>query len=109
MKRILKWVFRIVLVLLVLAFLFVFVTYWRSKNDCDKTAVPTNPMKAIVYCDYGVTNLKLEEIEKPVPNDHQILVRVHATSVNPNDWHIVEVTTFMIRSIGVVLRQPKDT
>ena len=44
MKRILKWIFRIVLVLLVLAFLFVFVAYWRSTNDCGKTAGATNPM-----------------------------------------------------------------
>src|SRR5881398_3312182 len=109
MKRILKWVFRIVLVLLVLPFLFVFVTYWRSTNDCDKTAAPTNPMKAIVYCDYGVTNLKLEEIEKPVPNDDQILVRVHAASVNPYDWHFVEGTPYVMRAMGVGLRKPKDT
>src|SRR5437763_11206316 len=108
MKRILKWVFRIVLVLLVLAFLFVFVTYWRSTNDCGKTAAPTNPMKAIVYCDYGVTNLKLEEIEKPVPNDDQILVRVHAASVNPYDWHFVEGTPYVMRAMGVGLRKPKD-
>src|SRR5438874_1398154 len=109
MKRILKWVFRIVLVLLVLAFLFVFVAYWRSTNDCGKTAAPTNPMKAIVYCDYGVTNLKLQEIEKPVPNDDQILVRVHAASVNPYDWHFVEGTPYVMRAMGVGLRKPKDT
>ena len=109
MKRILKWVFRIVPVLLVLAFLFVFVAYWRSTNDCGKTAAPTNPMKAIVYCDYGVTNLKLEEIEKPIPNDDQILVRIHAASVNPYDWHFVEGTPYVMRAMGVGLRKPKDT
>ena len=75
MKRFLKWIFRLVLVVLVLAFLYVFVAYWRSTNDCGKTAAPVNPMKAIIYCDYGVANLKLEDIEKPVPNDDQILVR----------------------------------
>jgi len=83
MKRILKWIFRVVLVLLVLAFLCVFVAYWRSTNDCGKTAAPTNPMKAIVRCDYGVANLKLEDVEKPVPENDQILVKVHAVSVNP--------------------------
>src|SRR5438094_1894118 len=108
MKRLLKWIFRLVLVVLVLAFLFVFVTYWRSTNDCGKTAAPTNPMKAIVYCDYGVTNLKLEEVEKPVPNDDQILVRVHAASVNPYDWHFVEGTPYVMRAMGVGLRKPKE-
>src|SRR5256886_15828988 len=109
MKRILKWIVRIVLVLLVLAFLFVFVAYWRSTNDCGKTAAPTNPMKAIVYCDYGLTNLKLENIEKPTPNDDQVLVRVRAASVNPYDWHFIEGTPYIMRAMGVGLRKPKDT
>src|SRR6266478_3484449 len=109
MKRLLKWFVRIVLVLLILAFLFVFVAYWRSSNDCGKTAAPSNPMKAIVYCDYGVANLKLEEIEKPLPNDDQILVRVRAASVNPYDWHFVEGTPYVVRAMGVGLRKPKDT
>ena len=111
MKRLLKWIFRVVLVLVVLAFLFVFVAYWRSTNDCDKrsAAVPANPIKAIVHCDYGLANLKLEDIEKPVPGDDQILVRVHAVSVNPYDWHFVEGTPKIMRAMGVGLRKPKDT
>jgi NADPH:quinone reductase-like Zn-dependent oxidoreductase len=109
MKRILKWIFRVVLVLLVLAFLFVFVAYWRSTNDCGKTAAPSNPMKAIVYCDYGVANLKLEDVEKPTPTDDQLLVRVRAASVNPYDWHFVEGTPYVMRAMGVGLRKPKDT
>jgi hypothetical protein len=74
LKRVLKWITGAILVLLLLAFLVGFIAYWRSTNDCGKAGAPTNPMKAIVYCDYGVANLKLEEIEKPVPNDDQILV-----------------------------------
>src|SRR6266487_3943679 len=109
MKRILKWIVRIVLVFLIIAFLFVFVAYWRSTNDCGKTAAPTNPMKAIVYCDYGLANLKLENIEKPTPNDDQLLVRVRAASVNPYDWHFIEGTPKIIRLMGVGLRKPKDT
>src|SRR5881275_1479213 len=109
MKRLLKWIFRLVLVVLVLAFLFVFVAYWRSTNDCGKTAAPTNPMKAIVYCDYGVANLKLEDVEKPVPNDDQILVKVHAVSVNPYDWHFIEGTPKFMRAMIGGLRKPKDT
>src|SRR5881409_1350473 len=109
MKRILKWIVRIVFVLLIVAFLLVFVAYWRSTNDCGKTAAPTNPMKAIVYCDYGVANLKLEDVEKPVPNDDQILVKVRAVSVNPYDWHFIEGTPKFMRAMIGGLRKPKDT
>jgi len=110
MKRLLKWICRVVLVLLVLAFVFVFVAYWRSTNECDRknAAAPTNPMKAIVHCDYGLANLKLEEIEKPTPADDQILVRVRAASVNPYDWHFVEGTPKIIRLMGIGLRKPKE-
>src|SRR5213595_4340714 len=109
MKRILKWIFRIVLVLFILAFLFVFVAYWRSTNDCDRlTAAQGNSMKAIVYCDYGLPNLKLADIAKPTPTDDQVLVRVRAASVNPLDWHFIEGTPKVMRALGVGLRKPKD-
>src|SRR5437870_10586624 len=109
LKRVVKWIAGAVLVLLLVAFLAGFIAYWRSTNDCGHTAAPTNPMKAIVYCDYGVANLKLEEIEKPAPNDDQILVKVRAASVNPYDWHFVEGTPYVMRAMGVGLRKPKDT
>ena len=66
-------------------------------------------MKAIVYCDYGVPNLKFQEIEKPTPADDQLLVKVRAASVNPLDWHFVEGTPYFMRLMGVGLRKPKDT
>jgi NADPH:quinone reductase-like Zn-dependent oxidoreductase len=105
-KRILMWTVAVILVALLVLFE---VAYWRSSNDCDYTAAPNNPMKAIVYCDYGVANLKLEDVEKPAPNEDQILVRVHAASVNPYDWHFVEGTPYVMRAMGVGLRKPKDT
>src|SRR5437667_7349854 len=104
-KRILKW--SVVVILLALFVWFQF-AYWTSTNDCGHTAAPTNPMKAIVHCDYGLANLKLEEIEKPVPADDQIMVKVHAVSVNPYDWHFVEGTPYVMRGIGVGLRKPKE-
>jgi len=110
LKRVLKWITGAILVVLLLVFVGVFVAYWRSTNDCDKknAAAPANPMKAIVRCDYGLSNLKLEDIEKPVPADDQILVKVHAVSVNPYDWHFVEGTPYVMRAFGVGLRKPKD-
>src|SRR6266571_2641778 len=107
MKRILKWTFGLIVLALVIWFE---IAYWTSSNECDrKTAAPSNPMRAIVYCDYGLTNLKLENVEKPVPNDDQVLVKVRAASVNPYDWHFIEGTPYLIRAMGVGLRKPKDT
>src|SRR5256885_5315763 len=65
-------------------------------------------MKAIVYCDYGLANLKLAEIAKPTPTDDQILVKVHAASVNPLDWHFIEGSPKVMRAMGVGLRKPKN-
>ncbi len=107
MKRFFKWLFNLIIIVLVAWFIYAYAT---STNDCaQKTAAPKNPMKAIIYCDYGVANLKLADIEKPVPTDEQILVRVHAASVNPYDWHFVEGTPKIMRAMGVGLRKPKDT
>src|SRR6267143_850387 len=108
-KGILKWTSLAILLALFVGIIALFVAYWRSTNDCDRTAAPKNPMKAIVYCDYGLANLKLEDVEKPVPNDDQILVKVRAASVNPYDWHFVEGTPKIMRMMGVGLRKPKDT
>lgn len=43
-------------------------------------------MKAIVYAGGA---LKLEEIEKPIPADDEVLIKVRAASVNPLDYHFL--------------------
>jgi NADPH:quinone reductase-like Zn-dependent oxidoreductase len=59
------------------------------------------PMKAVVHRCYGPPDvIRLEEIAKPVPRDDEILVRVHAASVNPLDWHYLEGTPYMVRFDG---------
>jgi len=110
LKNILKWSSLAILLALFVGIILLFIAYWRSTNDCGhNTAVPGNSMKAIVYCDYGLANLKLEDVEKPTPTDDQVLVKVHAASVNPYDWHFVEGTPKIMRMMGVGLRKPKDT
>ena len=55
-------------------------------------------MKAMVYYEYGSPDvLALQEIEEPVVNDDQVLVRVHAASVNWLDWHFLTGTPFLAR------------
>src|SRR5437762_115952 len=109
LKRIVKWSIRAILLALTLAFLVGFIAYWRSTNDCDhKTGVPANPIKAIVHCEYGSPDvLKVEDVEKPVPNDDQLLVGVRAISVNPVDGHLLR--GIWLARIGEGLRKPKDT
>ena len=56
------------------------------------------PMKAIVHRCYGSPDvIRLEDVPKPTPTDGEILVRVHAASVNPLDWHYLEGTPYMVR------------
>ena len=108
MKRLLKWTFRIVLVLLLVGFLLGFVAYWSSTNDCNRnSATSNNPIKAIVSCEYGIENLQLRELEKPSPNDNEVLVRVRAASINPVDGHLIRGAWMMRPMTG--LRKPRNT
>src|ERR1700674_1292678 len=58
----------------------------------------TQLMKAIVSRCYGSPDvLTLEEIAKPTAADNEVLVKVHAASVNPLDWHDMEGTPYIVR------------
>lgn len=64
-------------------------------------------MKAIVRHDYGPPEvLRIEDVEKPVPKDGEILVRVCAASLNPLDWHFMRGAPFIVRAM-TGLRRPK--
>ena len=66
-------------------------------------------MKAIVYYEFGSPDvLQLEEIEKPVPNDNQVLVKVQAVSVNPFDWHFMEGAPYIARLLAFGPLKPKS-
>src|SRR5689334_22152814 len=105
MKRVIKWSF---LTLFVALIAWLFIGYWTSTNDCEHySKTPTNPMKAIVSCEYGAENLQLRDIEKPAPADDEVLVRVRAASVNPADGHMVRDSWLARLFSG--LRKPKNT
>jgi|SRR5687768_4027772 len=64
-------------------------------------------MKAIVYREYGSADvLQYEEIEKPVPKDDEVLIKVRAASVNPLDWRLMKGEPRFLR-IFSGLRKPK--
>jgi len=67
-------------------------------------------MKAIVIEKYGPPDivLQLKEVEKPTPKDNEVLVKVHAASVNYADWSYVRGKPFMIR-LSQGLLKPKNT
>ncbi len=66
-------------------------------------------MKAIVFRSYGSPEvLGLEEVEKPVPADDAVLVRVRAASVNPLDWHFMRGEPYLLRAVTGV-RKPRST
>jgi NADPH:quinone reductase-like Zn-dependent oxidoreductase len=105
-KRVLKWSALAILFILFAWFEF---TYWTSTNDCGRPIAPgAERMKAIRYCEYGPPDdvLKLEQVEKPVPNDDQILVRVRAVSLRFYDGGMLEGG---IGRLIFGLRKPKNT
>jgi len=66
-------------------------------------------MRAAVFHKYGSPDvLELMEVDTPVPGDDQVLVRVHAASVNPVDWHRMRGLPFFIRAL-TGLTKPKNT
>src|SRR5204863_407194 len=104
-KRIVKWTVAVILLVLVG---WLFIAYWTSTNDCNRNAAtPTNPMKAIFSCEYGVENLQLREIERPTPKDNEVLVRVRAASINPVDGHMIRGAWLMRPVSG--MRKPRNT
>src|SRR5438067_832312 len=104
-KRIVKWSALAILLILVARFQF---AYWTSTNDCGRS-IPSaaERMKAIRYCEYGSPDdvLKLEQVEKPVPNDNQILVRVRAVSLRFYDGGMLQGG---IGRLIFGLRKPKN-
>jgi NADPH:quinone reductase-like Zn-dependent oxidoreductase len=64
-------------------------------------------MRAIVHERYGRPDvLGVREVDKPVIEDDQVLVRVHASSVNPVEWY--GVRGIYVARIGNGLRKPKS-
>jgi NADPH:quinone reductase-like Zn-dependent oxidoreductase len=97
---------RVALVLLALAMAAV----WLFRPDAPPVPPGSGePMQAIVYDDYGTADvLRLAAIEKLLPLDHQVLIRVRAAAANPLDWHYMRGTPYIMRLDSGLLK-PKSS
>ena len=64
-------------------------------------------MKAIIFKSYGPPEvLTIEEVEKPAPKEDEVLVKVHASSVNPSEWY--SMTGLFLARLGNGLFKPNE-
>jgi NADPH:quinone reductase-like Zn-dependent oxidoreductase len=99
-----------ILVVLIIAFAALALTL--SHNSACRPAADiasgSTPMQAIIYSCYGPPEvLKLETVAKPIPGEEDVLVKVHAASVNPLDWHYMRGSPYVMRLMSGI-GSPKD-
>ena len=88
----------VVLVALGVLLLALAMSHTSACGPSPPLAAGATPMKAIVHRCYGSPAvIRFEDIAKPTAAEDEVLVRVHAASVNPLDWHRLEGTPYMVR------------
>ena len=66
-------------------------------------------MRAIVCTKYGSPDvLQLQEVEKPAPKDDEVLIKIHAASINSRDWRMLRANPFFIRLVPGGFLHPKN-
>jgi len=67
-------------------------------------------MKAVMRDKYGAPDdvLEVHEVEKPTPKGNEVLIRIHAVSINFGDWSFVRGKPFLVRLMGAGLLRPRN-
>jgi NADPH:quinone reductase-like Zn-dependent oxidoreductase len=86
----------------------IFVSHDSACGPVPLLPASATPMKAIASFCYGPPEvLKFQDLAKPSPADDEVLLRVHAASVNPLDWHFMRGTPYLVR-VDSGMGAPKD-
>lgn len=68
------------------------------ENRINNTGMRGQMMKAVICPEYGSPDvLELMEVEKPLPKDNEVLIRIHAASINAYDLHVLRASPFLTR------------
>jgi NADPH:quinone reductase-like Zn-dependent oxidoreductase len=91
----------LVLVVVTVSSLALLLSHDSPCGTAQAVAANTQSMQAIVYRCYGSPGVvKLEDIAKPAPADDRVLIKVHAASVNPLDWHYMRGKPYIMRAMA---------
>ncbi len=81
---------------------------WFAEPEPFTNRKSGETMLAVVYHEYGTAEvLKLETTDRLLPNDTQVLIRVHAAAANPLDWHVMRGSPYVLR-LDAGLKAPHD-
>jgi len=71
-------------------------------------AAGATSMKGVVHLCYGSPDVvRYVDVPRPAPEDNEVLVKVHAASVNPLDWHYLHGTPYLVR-LEAGFGKPRD-
>ena len=85
-----------------------FVGLLPGRYGCDSSLGLEFPMQAVVYFQYGSPDvLELRDVDRPVVEDDEVLIRVRAAAANPQDWHYMRGLPYIMRPIATGIFKPK--
>jgi len=83
-------------------------TVKQTKNSCQLTERGDVTMKAVIFEKYGLPDvLEYKEVKKPLPREDEVLIKVHAVSVNDWDWELMQGVPFLNRMMAGLFKPKK--
>jgi NADPH:quinone reductase-like Zn-dependent oxidoreductase len=80
----------------------------HADRSSEESSRRDGRMRAVVHTRYGSPDaLKVRDVKRPTPDPGEVLIRVHAASVNAADWHVMRAEPFLVRLMGYGIRTPK--